>query len=159
MSQRNTQNMMGEKMKQRTFQKEEEKIWEYSDSHKKDQKHSCGLNGKETKGAWTLTVIPASDSSPGLPWEEASRKNDVVSCRVQQDSGSIRFSQSNSSRLIYAAFLLLGSYILFCDPRPLWLSRSFFRLNSDLCFGEGKIGVGTEGAPSSCPAVVLRHGL
>lgn len=36
---------------------------EYVNSHNKDQKHSCGLNGHETRGVWIRTMIAASDSS------------------------------------------------------------------------------------------------
>lgn len=120
----------GKKMKQRSFQKDQQKKREYTDSCNKDQKHSRGLNGHETRGAWTSPVITASDSSRSLPRAEASRKNDVVSYRVQQDSV---FIGSVQPRLIYAAFLLLCLYTVLCDlrswtPLTVWIVlQAYFR--------------------------------
>lgn len=63
MNQKNIQRMMGREMKKGAFRKTKKKKFEYANSHNKDQKNLCGLNGPETRGVWTRTMITASDSS------------------------------------------------------------------------------------------------
>lgn len=106
-------------------------------------------------------MIPASGSSPCPSQAEASRQNDVVSYGTQQDSRFIRSSHSSSSRFMYAAFLLLGLYMLFYDLGP-WtplavqiVLQTCFRF----MFGERENGDVTEFVPRTCPALVLQHGL
>lgn len=92
---------------------------------------------------------------------EASRKNDVVPGgfnRILDLFGLPNQAHPDSFMQILCCWAHRYCFVTL-DPRPLWLSRSFFRFNSVLCFEEGENGGGTERVPGSCLTVVLQHGL